>query len=1294
MKLSGYLNYSRYGNFILIIRQTKNYNEYILASSYTERDRLNVLMGRELKDKVITFDDMRDGALTIDYIVGALKLSVLSKECSGYKDISLIKIILEDLAYVRSYRFSKSDLMLEDTDYSTGDAIYHYMGNSVSDGIEIDMVTEGRYLKSLRYNMSGKECILYPEDSSRYIKIPKAVKYTPMELEDIQRDTLNVVSINPLNFEELSRVYDLSWYVDEETGEVKKDYRAIHNPEELQKYVLNKLDEKVKECRENSKPFPLRANWSDGVKWFDLFVDTETTGLNIFNLHKDNPDKDVMTAMSLSWEDNQGVVIFFRMKHFENIDVKYTLEKLRPYLETHRHPLIIQDVKHDYPELKANGFLDSYEPQSGDYPGLYIKRGLHNSMFDHKVFYDENLSLTIDYDTLQESFLLNPTVTKGGKKLKRLTRVMFGHETLELDVILGKNNEGNFHLITDELVAIIYACSDTDYARMLKYKLDALLVEATNLVGKDLFKEYNETDMPLLHILAESEYYGYRMDIENTKKSYDILKADLEMLEECIYSYVGTFVERRSRKQLLDTQLSYGTISQEEYQKGIKELEHVNKQLRFKIKGDELNSILYTTLGYPVLKRTDKGKASTDKFVLKKFASKKLDKPINSLAKDIISTADIGKPADQVKPLVSAKEFNSCKYPLAILLQTYGDLYKQYTSFIGPIVEQNMESVLFKGISASNIDTSRISCPTQTLKKKLKVNAIASGDDWYLCVFDFSQIEYRTMPAMAHDQVVIDQLNDKYADYHRIVGGLLHNKAPHEVTGSERSGLKSVNFGIPYGLGLYSLCQNIFGKVTEDNLVETRLILAKWKKANGKTWNYLESVRDEALIQVPLSDDYLRFLNPKITDTSTEDLLSMESASFGEFVKRPDDDFPRRYGMVKMDTGRFKLFNLDKEEPHRIRRQSGNYPIQGLAAWVFKRAIIGFRERCIKEGIGDKVIINMYVHDELSISIHKSVHPYLIYKIILEECMLHIPGHPIYYCGVAMCNNWYQGKSDDYEAPVEFVEECAKKWDDGLCTETFDKPSDVVDFIKKEKDKFLLKLYYNYTVGLQPIVEKGKLNFKTLLPKFINYYLKPNAYAFFGSYRDVRKDVKDDDFMASLEKIILDYTQKDLLVMYPDERKVRYRYEDRLVWSSDSNPFTDSLFEDLTFTDEEPEDDGYWNFDDLDTFSSDVTFSYSDFEEDEGPVADETLMDGKHSLTEIYGLDKREKYKNINYFGSTLIAKCSLNKKAIRASVTWLQDNQSDKGTKVMLKAAGTTKTFIIGDADFKELDVILGGVN
>lgn len=182
--------------------------------------------------------------------------------------------------------------------------------------------------------------------------------------------------------------------------------------------------------------------------------------------------------------------------------------------------------------------------------------------------------------------------------------------------------------------------------------------------------------------------------------------------------------------------------------------------------------------------------------------------------------------------------------------------------------------------------------------------------------------------------------------------------------------------------------------------------------------------------------------------------------------------------------------------------------------------------------------------------------------------------------------------------------------------------------------------------------------------------------------------------MAALEKIILDYTQKDLLVMYPDERKVRYRYEDRLVWSSDSNPFTDSLFEDLTFTDEEPEDDGYWNFDDLDTFSSDVTFSYSDFEEDEGPIADETLMDGKHSLTEIYGLDKREKYENINYFGSTLIAKCSLNKKAIRASVTWLQDNQSDKGTKVMLKAAGTTKTFIIGDADFKELDVILGGVN
>lgn len=82
--------------------------------------------------------------------------------------------------------------------------------------------------------------------------------------------------------------------------------------------------------------------------------------------------------------------------------------------------------------------------------------------------------------------------------------------------------------------------------------------------------------------------------------------------------------------------------------------------------------------------------------------------------------------------LVSAEEFNKLKYPLALVLQKYAELNKEYTSYFKPILEQNLEGKIFKNYSLARIETRRIMNPGQTMKGSLKELIRSYSDDYYL----------------------------------------------------------------------------------------------------------------------------------------------------------------------------------------------------------------------------------------------------------------------------------------------------------------------------------------------------------------------------------------------------------------------------------------------------------------------------------------------------------------------------------------------------------------------------------
>ena len=58
--------------------------------------------------------------------------------------------------------------------------------------------------------------------------------------------------------------------------------------------------------------------------------------------------------------------------------------------------------------------------------------------------------------------------------------------------------------------------------------------------------------------------------------------------------------------------------------------------------------------------------------------------------------------------LISVDEFNKLEYPLALLFEQYAILDKEYTSYYKPMLEDNLESKIFKSYSLARIETRRI----------------------------------------------------------------------------------------------------------------------------------------------------------------------------------------------------------------------------------------------------------------------------------------------------------------------------------------------------------------------------------------------------------------------------------------------------------------------------------------------------------------------------------------------------------------------------------------------------------
>ena len=211
-----------------------------------------------------------------------------------------------------------------------------------------------------------------------------------------------------------------------------------------------------------------------------------------------------------------------------------------------------------------------------------------------------------------------------------------------------------------------------------------------------------------------------------------------------------------------------------------------------------------------------------------------------------------------------------------------------------------------------------------------------ANDGKILVDADYSQIELRVLAHVANDSAMISAFKDG-ADIHSTTAARVYNLPLNFVTPEMRQSAKAVNFGIVYGIGAFSLSQDIKTSVSEAQ----RLIDSYLKNFSGVA-SYMKS-----------------------------------TVSFGEEHGYVKTLFGRRRAVPELNSKNKVLHALGE-------RVAMNTPIQGTAADIIKIAMNRVYARLKKDYPDSRLILQ--VHDELIVECPEK-DGQIIKKVIAEEMM-------------------------------------------------------------------------------------------------------------------------------------------------------------------------------------------------------------------------------------------------------------------------------------------------------------------
>lgn len=218
------------------------------------------------------------------------------------------------------------------------------------------------------------------------------------------------------------------------------------------------------------------------------------------------------------------------------------------------------------------------------------------------------------------------------------------------------------------------------------------------------------------------------------------------------------------------------------------------------------------------------------------------------------------------------------------------------------------------------------------------------GPGCTLLVADYNQIELRCIAHLAADPGLIEAFASGQ-DIHNATASRVFNVAPADVKIDQRSKAKMVSYGLAYGMESYGLGQRL-GIPTE----EAAVILDAYFKAFPKVRAYMDSTVKEARMR-----------------GYTETL------------------FGRRRPIPELSNSNFRIRQAGE-------RQAMNAGIQGLAADIFKVALVRIDQALEQGGYASRLILQ--VHDEVLVEVpveEKEVVGTLVVDLMRGAAELDVP---------------------------------------------------------------------------------------------------------------------------------------------------------------------------------------------------------------------------------------------------------------------------------------------------------------
>ncbi|WP_297476008.1 DNA polymerase I [Ferrovum sp.] len=354
--------------------------------------------------------------------------------------------------------------------------------------------------------------------------------------------------------------------------------------------------------------------------------------------------------------------------------------------------------------------------------------------YDTHILANHGIALRgIRHDTLLQSYLLEAHQPHG---LESLARRHLGRETLSYETVTGKgaNAIGFEQVALDQ--ATIYAAEDAEVTLAVHKVLYPQLCTEPRLL-----ELYETLELPIQQVLWRMERYGVLLDAAVLNQQSTELSGQLSALESQAHVLAGQPFNLNSPKQV--------------------------------------QTLLFETLGLPVLRKTPGGQPSTDESVLEQLA---LDFPLPKLLLDYRT--------------------------LAKLKSTYTDaLPKRINPETGRVHTHFAQAVAVTGRLSSS-DPNLQNIPIRTAAGRRVRAAFIAPPGHVLMAADYSQIELRLMAHLSEDPGLLNAFAQGL-DVHRSTAAELFAVAVDQVTADQRRAAKAINFGLIYGMSAFGLARQL-----------------------------------------------------------------------------------------------------------------------------------------------------------------------------------------------------------------------------------------------------------------------------------------------------------------------------------------------------------------------------------------------------------------------------------------------------------------------------------------------------